>query len=384
MFEVVNNRRVIFGENKIEEIPGILEWYGKKKVFVGITNSIKNSEFYDKLCRLLKEKNIEVVTYNEFKGEPDLHVINNGRDVFLENNCDSSIAIGGGSVLDATKAIGLLATNGGMVEEYQMEGRQATTVPPFLIAVPTTSGTGSEATKVSVITNNYNGLKKSIYHNTMIADITILDPTLTVGLPPQLTAATGMDALSHAIESYVSLNANPISEMYGLKSMSLIRDSLVQAYNNPEDLEARGKMLLASYFGGMAITAGIGIAHIMAQPIGALYDIPHGDACSIFLPIAMEYNLDVATKKYKEIAEALGVADSTKTDRENGLKAIEYIRELREEINAPTVLKPYLKGEEPDMDFIIETINNTTGHVNCNPLTVNEELMKDVFMKALN
>lgn len=383
MFEIVNNRRVIYGENKINEIPEILEWYGKKKVFLGISNSIKKSHFYNELCAMLNEKGIEVITYNEIKGEPDLHVINNGRDVFLENNCDCTIAIGGGSVIDTTKAIGMLAVNGGMVEEYQMEGRQATIVPPLFIAVPTTSGTGAEATKVSVIKNNYNGLKKSIYHNTMIADITILDPTLIVGLNKKITAATGMDALSHAIESYVSLDANPISEMYGLKAITLIKDNLKDAYNHPEDLVARGNMLLASYFGGVAITAGIGIAHIMAQPIGALYNIPHGDACSIFLPLAMEYNLDSATKKYADIAEALGVAVQTKSDKENGLAAIGYIKELRESINAPDSLKPYLNGEEPDMNLMLETVKKTTGHIKCNPLNVDDQLINEIFIKAL-
>lgn len=383
MFEVINNRRIIFGENKSYEIPEILKWYGKKKAFLGISNSIKNTDFYQRICNLLNEKGIEVVTYSEIKGEPDLHMINNGRDIFVANNCDCSIAIGGGSVIDVTKAVGMLAVNGGMIEEYQMEGRQAIKVPSFFIAVPTTAGTGAEATKVSVIKNNYNGLKKSIYHNTMIADITILDPTLTVGLNKKITAATGMDALSHAIESYASLNSNPISEMYGLKAISLIKDNLVNAYNNPSDLEARGKMLLASYFGGMAITAGIGIAHIMAQPIGAMYNIPHGDACSIFLPLAMELNLDSATKKYADIAEVLEVADSTKTDRENGLLAINYVKELRKSIDAPISLKPYLNNEEPDLQSMLETVKKTTGHVKCNPLFVDDNLMVEIFKMAL-
>ena len=157
----------------------------------------------------MTEAGIEHVCYDKVAGEPDLHMINGGRDIFLDQHCDCTLALGGGSVIDTAKAIGMLAVNGGNVEDYQMNGKQVTAVPPLFIAVPTTSGTGAEATKTSVVLNNYNGLKKSLYHTTMIADIVILDPSLTTGLPAKITAATGMDALSHAIESYVSLNASP-------------------------------------------------------------------------------------------------------------------------------------------------------------------------------
>ena len=299
-----------------------------------------------------------------------------------DQHCDCTLALGGGSVIDTAKAIGMLAVNGGNVEDYQMNGKQVTAVPPLFIAVPTTSGTGAEATKTSVVLNNYNGLKKSLYHTTMIADIVILDPSLTTGLPAKITAATGMDALSHAIESYVSLNASPLTEMYGLKAIELINQSLKDACQNPGDLEARGNMMLGSYLGGLAITAGIGIAHIMAQPLGAMYKIPHGDACSIFLPGSMELNLDYAESRYANVAKALGVSKAGCTDRENALNAIRRVREIRREINAPVSLAPYIT-ETPDMDFIIETVKKTTGHITCNPCPLTEQLMRDAFEKAM-
>ncbi len=305
-WEMVHNRRVIFGEGKLAEIPEILKWYGKKKVFLGTTGKRRYAK---EICEMLEEAGIDCFIYDKIITEPDLNMINQGRDLFLENGCDCSIAVGGGSVIDVTKAVGMLAMNGGMIEEYQMEGRQPTNLPPLFIAVPTTSGTGAEATKTSVVLNNYNGLKKSLYHTTMIADVTILDPKLTVGMPKSITSATGMDALSHAIESYVSLNATPLTEIYSLKAIELIREALPVAIEEPDNMEARGKMMLASYLGGVAITAGIGIAHIMAQPLGGMYHIPHGDACSIFLPASMELNLDYATGKYADIAKAMGVYD---------------------------------------------------------------------------
>lgn len=380
MFEIVNNRQVIFGENKISEIPGLLKWYGCRKVFFAAYSSSADS--YIRIARALTEAGIEHVCYDKVAGEPDLHMINGGRDIFLDQHCDCTLALGGGSVIDTAKAIGMLAVNGGNVEDYQMNGKQVTAVPPLFIAVPTTSGTGAEATKTSVVLNNYNGLKKSLYHTTMIADIVILDPSLTTGLPAKITAATGMDALSHAIESYVSLNASPLTEMYGLKAIELINQSLKDACQNPGDLEARGNMMLGSYLGGLAITAGIGIAHIMAQPLGAMYKIPHGDACSIFLPGSMELNLDYAESRYANVAKALGVSKAGCTDRENALNAIRRVREIRREINAPVSLAPYIT-ETPDMDFIIETVKKTTGHITCNPCPLTEQLMGDAFEKAM-
>lgn len=379
MFEIVNNRQVIFGEHKITEIPSILTWYGCKKVFFAIYNS--EAREFSTLTALLKEAGIDYVCYDKVAGEPDLHMINQGRDLYHAQGCDCTLAVGGGSVIDTAKAIGMLAVNGGNVEEYQMDGRQVTTTPPLFIAVPTTSGTGAEATKTSVVFNNYNGLKKSLYHTTMIADIVILDPTLTTGLPKAITAATGMDALSHAIESYVSLNASPLTEMYGLKAIELISKNLPTACIEPENLEARGNMLLGSFLGGCAITAGIGIAHIMAQPLGAMYKIPHGDACSIFLPGAMTLNLEYATEKYAKIALALG-AEPEKSQLETAQKGIELVKELRRQIGAPEHLKPYIR-DEIDMDFILNTVQKTTGHITCNPCPLTEALMRDCFNMSL-
>ena len=378
-FEVVTNRRIIYGENKIDEIAGILKWYGKKKVFFSTFST--EAEQFKRITASLDNAGIEYVVYDRVISEPDLHMINGGRDLFLAEGCDCTMALGGGSVIDVTKTIGMLSVNGGLVEEYQMNGKQVTTAPPLFIAIPTTSGTGAEATKTAVVFNNYNGLKKSLYHTTMIADIVILDPTLTVALPRKITVATGMDALSHAIESYVSLNASPMTEMYGLKAIEMINKYFITACNEPSNIEARGGMMIASYLGGCAITAGIGIDHIMAQPLGAMFHIPHGDACSIFLPVSMELNLDYATAKYAKIAEALGVADPSKSDRDNALAAIEKVKSLRAEVGAPDHLAPYIK-EPVSNDFLIDTVKRTTGHITCNPKPLDEQLMLDAFRMA--
>ena len=165
------------------------------------------------------------------------------------------------------------------------------------------------------------------------------------------------------------------------KIIELINQYLEKAYHKPDNLEARGGMMLASYLGGCAITAGIGIAHIMAQPLGAIYHIPHGDACSIFLPIAMELNLPYATKKYAKIAEALHVYDSTASNQKNAMNAIQRVKEIRAAIDAPNCLTPYIKNS-PTIDEIIDIVKRTTGHITCNPKPLNEQLIFDAFRMA--
>ena len=378
-FEMITNRQIIFGEGKLSELPKLLKWYGKKKVMF-VTYGMHHKG-YQIVSGLLRDAGIDFYSYEVRGGEPDLHIIDNGRDVFLAEGCDCTLALGGGSVIDAAKTISMLAVNGGCTEDYQLRGREVTKEPPLFIAIPTTSGTGAEATKTAVVVNNNNHLKKSLYHTSMIADIVIMDPTLTVELPKSITSATGMDALSHAIESYVSLNASPMTEMYGYKAMELINKYLAKACFEPENIEARSGMMLASYLGGCAITAGIGIDHIMAQPLGGQYKIPHGDACSIFLPYAMELNLPYAAAKYAQIAKALGVYVEGQSDEENGRNAIARVVEIQKEIGAPSSLKGYIK-EEPDMDELIDIIKRTTGHITCNPRPLTEDLMREIFAMA--
>lgn len=378
-FEMVYNRRLVFGENKIQEIPGILSWYHKKKALF-VTFSAQ-SDASLRILSLLREAGIASFTY-EVKSEPDLHVIDHGRDIYLAEDCDCTIALGGGSVVDTAKVIGMLALNGGCTEDYQMNGWTVAVEPPLFVAIPTTSGTGAEATRTSVVINNNNHLKKSLYHNTMIADVVILDPSLTTTLPARVTVATGMDALSHAIESYVSLNATPITRMYGFNAVGLIDRYLKKAYEQPDNLEARAGMMLASYFGGVAITAGIGIAHIMAQPLGGEFGIPHGDACSIFLPGSIRLNRTFAREPYVEIAKAFGVYDSTLSDDGNIDRLLDRITSLQNATRAPKSLKGYIK-EEPAMDNLIDVVKRTTGHITCNPRPLDEQLMKEAYKLAM-
>jgi alcohol dehydrogenase class IV len=381
MKEIITNKRVIFGENSIDLLAGLLKEKVCKKVFISIYSS--NAPVLNRITKSLESEDIGYYIYDKIVSEPDLTVVNEGKRRFIEENCDCMLGIGGGSVIDTAKAIAMLSANGGLIEEYQMDGKPVTKLSPLFIAVPTTSGTGAEAAKVSVIYNNKHGLKKSVYHPNMIADIVILDPVLTAGLPKKLTASTGMDALSHAVESYVSLNANAITEMYSLRAIELINRSLLTAVNKGADLNAREDMALGSYLAGCALNAGIGIAHIVAQPLGAMFKIPHGDACSIFLPLSMELNIDFCTYKYKKIADILGLKTEGLDDKTSAIRAIEKIKEIRAQVGSPVSLNSYVGNKAFTMGEVLDNIRRSTGHIKCNPRPVDEKLMTRIIEMAI-
>ena len=378
MFDIMQNRRVLFGPGTVNEVGSILKDLNAVRLFVLV---------YNRQADILNDvlpKGDGTYICDIVQDEPDLAVIDQLVSLIKEHKSDAVLAIGGGSVMDAAKAAAMIATNGGIAEDYQIRGKAINCPSLPLIMVPTTSGTGSEATKVSVICNNESNLKKSIYSPHMIAGTVILDPAVTVGLPPGITASTGIDALSHAIESYVSLNRNVYTQMYGLKAVELIGKSLAAAVSDGTNMDARADMLYASYFAGCALNAGIGLAHMIAQPIGGLYKVPHGEACSIFLPHAMEYNLEYSAKEYCDIGRALGLDVSGDT-REGALRTIEKVREVIAEVGTPTSLAPYMKNAETalSMDEMVETIQQATGHIKCNPRPVDGAAIKDVLGKTL-
>lgn len=381
MWEIAQNSRVLFGCKKIREIAGIFQWHQLKKIFI-VTYSA-DTPALETIKKDLQSKNIGFHIFDKVKTEPDLTVIDLGTEILLGEKCDGVLAIGGGSVLDAGKAIAMLATNGGTIEAYQMAGKSIVENTLPLIAVPTTAGTGSEATKVSVLYNNNNGLKKSVYSHYMIADVAILDPEVTVDLPAGITASTGIDALSHAIESYVSLNANSYSEMYSLKAIELINQSLIKATRDGKDLVARSNMMLGSYMAGCALTAGIGLAHIVAQPFGGVFKIPHGEACSIYLPLSMEINLEYSLKKYRKIGEMLGCSEPSLDDLSIGKQAVKRVNSLIENIGTAKHLSEYTDVTSFNMESALEKIADATGHITCNPRQVNKEILSGIIMKSL-
>jgi len=379
--DFVATRQVLVGEGSIGQLPGTLKWHGKSNVmfipYAGDAQAARD------IVNSLEAAGCDITVYAEVIKEPDLAVIDKGAKLCCEKGCDVVVALGGGSVIDAAKTIAMISTNGGTAEDFQLNGREVKTPPLLFIAIPTTAGTGAEATKVSVVYNPQKGFKKAIYHTSMIADVTILDPKTTVGLPPAVTAATGADAITHAIESYTSVFANDFSRMYSLKALQLLADNIVAAYENPNDLAARQNMLLGSYFAGCAISAGTCLAHIVGQPLGAIFSIPHGDACSIFLIPSMELNREYALRDYVDVAKVLGIDAAGKTDDEIVTEGIAALRGIFARINAPRRLTQYVAAEDVDMSAVLDNIQTAMGHIKTNPRPVSRELFEEIIRMVM-
>lgn len=381
MLEFVANRQVMAGPGVILELPDVVRRLHAKKVFLAVF--MPGADCVKQACKALEDAGIPYVMYDRVVGEPDLEVIDTGAAICKAEGCDCVAAIGGGSVIDTAKAVAIMATNEGCVEDYQLNRRSFQQKPLSFIAVPTTAGTGAEATKVSVIFNPKLQWKKSIYSNDMIAQAVLLDPTATVGLPPRGTASTGMDAITHAIESYISLNANAFSRMYSLYALKILYANIETACREPENLEARQNMLLGSYFAGCAISAGTCLAHQAGQPIGAMYHIAHGDACSILLMPSLKLNMEYCMDAYKDIAPILGIQTEGRTDMEIVQAMEDLLYDLCERIGAPTKLTQFVKEEELDMEALLDNIQTSMGHLKNNPRPVSRELFEALIRAAL-
>lgn len=378
MWEVFLNRHVLFGEGALSRVAEVMRGFAREHVFVLAYRADAASVW--QAVEALEAEGLSALVDDSIKAEPKTADIDRIAGRIVEAECDAVLAIGGGSVLDTAKAAAMLATNGGCVEAYQMEGKPILTPALPWVAVPTTAGTGSEATKVSVVYNSKNRLKKSFYSPNMLASAVILDPMVTAGLSGAVTVSTGIDALSHAIESYVSLDATPFTEMYSLESMRRVLSGLSRCVERPDDLKARGDMLLASYLGGVAINAGIGLAHMIAQPLGGLLGIPHGVACAVYLPHALAYNADAAMAKICTIARLFGAEGED--SQALAAEGIDRVKRYLASLHAPDSIRGYLPADF-DLNDMTDRVVAATGHIRCNPRPVTPDAIRDVIQKTL-
>ena len=294
-----------------------------------------------------------------------------------ENKIDYLIAIGGGSAMDTAKAIGAIMTNGGKCEDWY-EGNLEKPIAP-LICIPTTCGTGSEVTHESIVNNTKTLEKDCIWGPMVSASLTILDSELLDKLPGKILASTGMDALTHAIEGYITVGAWELSDMFHLKAIEIISRSLRSAVANEK--EGREGMALGQYIAGMGFSnVGLGIAHSMAHTLGAVYDTPHGVACAMMLPIVMEYNADCTGEKYREIARAMGVKGVDEMSVEEYRKAaVDAVQKLSVDVGIPTKLEAL---KEEDLQFLAESAH-ADACAPGNPKDASVEDLKDLFRKLM-
>ena len=326
-----------FGPGAREVLPKEITRLGLHKAFVTTDKDLIKYGVADKVLSVLKSAGIPYEVFSEIKQNPTVFNVKTGVKAFAESGADFILAIGGGSSIDTAKAVGIITNNPEFSDVVSLEGVADTkkkSVP--IIALPTTAGTAAEVTINYVITDEVNEKKMVCVDPNDIPTLAIIDPELMLSMPRGLTASTGMDALTHAIEGLITLGAWEMSDMFETKAIEMIAKWLPKAVENPSDIEARDGMATAQYIAGMAFSnVGLGLVHGMAHPLGAYYDIPHGVANALLLPFVMEYNKEAAKAKYRTIAEAMGVDTSSMSDDEAADAAVKAVKDLAIRVRIP-------------------------------------------------
>ena len=376
---VVLNAISYHGKGAVKEIPGILKEKGFKKAFIASDPDLVKFGVTKKVTDLLDETGFAYEIYSDIKPNPTIENVQSGVDAYKKSGADCMITIGGGSSMDTGKAIGIIINNPEFADVRSLEGVAPTknrTV--FTIAVPTTAGTAAEATINYVITDVQKKRKFVCVDVNDIPDIAVVDPDMMATMPAKLTAATGMDALTHAIEGYITKAAWDLPDCLNLEAVRLIAKSLRGAVKN-EDAGREG-MALGQFVTGMAFSnVGLGIAHSMAHTLGAVYDTPHGVACAMMLPIVMEYNAETTGEKYKAVAEAMGVDTTGMTQAEYRAAAVAAVRQLSTDIGIPSKLEAL---KEADLDFLAESAYADACRPG-NPKETSVADLKDLFRQLM-
>lgn len=351
---IVLNETSYHGKGAVREIAAEVGARGFKKAFICSDPDLVKFGVTKKVTDVLDEAGCEYEVYSNIKPNPTIENVQTGVAAFKESGADYLIAIGGGSSMDTSKAVGIIIANPEFEDVRSLEGVAPTKNPSVpIIAVPTTAGTAAEVTINYVITDMEKRRKFVCVDTHDIPVIAVIDPDMMSSMPKGLTAATGMDALTHAIEGYTTKDAWEMTDMFHLKAIELIAQNLRGAVENTE--EGREGMALGQYVAGMGFSnVGLGIVHSMAHSLGAVYDTPHGVANAILLPAVMEYNADATGDKYKYIAKAMGVEGTEDMSQEEYRKAaVDAVRQLSIDVGIPQDLKEIVKEE--DIQFLSES-----------------------------
>lgn len=379
--KVVLNEVSYHGKGAILSVTEEAKRRGFKKAFICSDPDLIKFNVTKKVTDLLDKEGLPYEIYSEIKANPTIENVQGGVAAFKNSGADYIIAIGGGSSMDTSKAIGIIIANPAFEDVRSLEGLSATTKPSVpIFAIPTTAGTAAEVTINYVITDVEKKRKFVCVDSHDIPVVAFVDPDMMSSMPKGLTASTGMDALTHAIEGYTTKGANTITDMFNLKAIELIAQSLRGAVENTP--EGREGMALGQYLTGMGFSnCGLGIVHSMAHGLGALYDTPHGVANAIILPTVMEYNKDAVGEKLRDVAKAMGVANTEKMSKEEYQKAaIDAVKKLAEDVGIPKDLKNIVKPE--DVDFLSQSAMDDACRPG-NPRDPKLEDIQDLFKSLL-
>ena len=369
------------GENRIKDISLACKTLSIKRPLLVTDSGLANSEIVKKTLEKLNNENITTEIYSNVIGNPTGTNVNEGVDYYKKKNCDGVIAFGGGSGLDVGKAIAFMSGQTLPIWDFEDVGDNWTKansdkIAP-IIAVPTTAGTGSETGRASVILNEKTGVKNIIFHPKFLPSIVILDPLLTVGLPPKITAATGMDALAHNLEAYCAPGFHPMADGIALEGMKLIKEWLLEAVNNGSNVEARMNMLTAASMGSTAFQKGLGAIHSLSHPINALNNVHHGLSNAIFMPYVLTFNKNVIENKIIKVCEYLEIKEKSFDGFLN------WILDLRKKLNIPHKLSEVIKEEDLELDRLsIMALNDPSTGGNPKKLTEND--MKILYQHSMS
>ena len=377
---IMLNQTSYHGAGAIQEIANEAKAHGFKKAFVCSDPDLVKFKVTAKVTDILTANGLDYELYSDIKANPTIQNVQHGVEAFKASGADYLIAIGGGSSMDTSKAIGIIIANPEFEDVRSLEGVAPTKKPCVpIIAVPTTAGTAAEVTINYVITDIERKRKFVCVDPHDMPIIAIVDPDMMSSMPKGLTASTGMDALTHAIEGYTTKAAWEMTDMFHLKAIEIISKSLRGAVANTK--EGREGMALGEYIAGMGFSnVGLGIAHSMAHTLGAVYDTPHGVACAMMLPIVMEYNQECTGEKYREIARAMGVANVDSMSQDEYRKAaVDAVKKLSADVGIPSVLEAI---KEEDLPFLAESAH-ADACAPGNPKDASVEDLKDLFRKIM-
>ena len=378
-FEFVLPTRIIYGEGSIKKLPDEIRKLNNKKPLLVTDKGIITAGIAEKITDVLEEADIDYAVFDGIQPNPRDTTVTETAEFAMANNTDMLIAVGGGSSIDTAKAAGVILTEGGTINDY--EGLDKLKKPiTDLIAVPTTVGTGSEVTFWSVITDTKRHFKMSVGSPLIAAKLAIVDPDLVETLPPSAVAATGMDALTHAIEGYTCKLAEPITDACGIYAIQMIGENIREAVYC-DSKEARGKMLLASLIAGICFgNSDIAGVHCMGEAMGGLYDMPHGLSMAIMLPHVMEYNYVACIDKFARIADALGENTEGMDKRAAAHKAVDAVYKLNKDLQIPTFIQA--GGRREDIQELAER-SAVNVSVDSNPRKADTEAFRKMFENAV-
>ncbi len=366
-----------FGAGVIDELSSHLKEQGLNNVLVVSDPVVTELGFFKNILMNLAEAGITFSVFSDIHKNPVKSDVLKGNIVYKENNCNAIIGIGGGVAMDVARAIVLKVNHHEDLFHYDdlIGGDKYVTGPvPYFITVPTTSGTGSEVGRSAIIADDVTHQKKILFSPKLLARIVFADPVLTMDLPPFVTAATGMDALTHNLEAYLAKMSHPICEGIALEGISLICSSIEKAVNDP-DLESRSNMLMGSMMGAIAFQKGLGVVHSLAHPLSSLLDTHHGLANAVNLPYGMRFNIQGSEDKFKKIARAMGLQD------ESGEAVVDYLFEMNKKIGMPTKLNS-IGVKQEHIEQLSDLAFSDFCHPN-NPKPVTREDFKKLYLEAL-